>query len=74
MVNNTKKEIPEVSGVTGGATGPLQRFPFVEDLSEYEEEEGKEEGTMTKAVVVHGVPINWRKPTVWGGSWGRLSE
>ena len=50
--------IPEVSEVSGGAEGPLQRFPFVEDLSEYEEEE--EEGTMAKAVVVHGVPTNWR--------------
>ena len=46
--------------VSGGAAGHLQRFPFVEDLSESEEKEGKEEGTTTKAVVVHGVPTNWR--------------
>ena len=33
----------------------------MEDLSDYEEEEGdKRNGTMAKAVVVHGVPIDWR--------------
>ena len=39
-------------GSEQGASLP-QRFPFVEDMSEYEEEEKK--GAMTKAVVVHGV-------------------
>ena len=58
--SNTPAAKPEVSEVSGGAAGHLQRFPFVEDLSEYEEEEGKEEETTTKAVVVHGVPTNWR--------------
>ena len=38
--------------------GLPQRFPFVEDMSEYEEEEKR--GTMTKAIVVHGVPTDWR--------------
>ena len=55
---NTPAEESEVSEVSGGAAGPLQRFPFVEDFSEYKEEE--KEGTMAKAVVVHGVPTNWR--------------
>ena len=57
---NTPVAKSEILEVSGGAAGPLQRFPFVEDLNEYEEEEGKEEGTTTKAVVVHGVPTNWR--------------
>ena len=37
-----------------------QRFPFVEDLSEYEEEggEGIRNRVMAKAVVIHGVPTN----------------
>ena len=43
-------------------------FAFVEDLSEYEQEEreesrtekGTKHGTMAKAVVFHGVPTNWR--------------
>ena len=48
---------PEVSEVSGRAAGLPQRFPYVEDLSDYEEEEG---GTMAKAVVVHGVPTTWR--------------
>ena len=40
--------------------GLPQRFPFVEDMSEYEEEKAEKQGTMTKAVVVHGVSTNWR--------------
>ena len=40
--------------------GLPQRFPFVGDMSEYEEEEAGKQGTMTKAVVVHGVSTNWR--------------
>ena len=48
----------EKSGDSGGAASPLQRFPFVEDLSKYEEKET--EGMMAKAVVIHGVPTNWR--------------
>ena len=51
---NTPVVTLEVSEVSGGAAGPLQRFPFVEDLSEYEEEGEKKTGTMAKAVVVHG--------------------
>ena len=54
----TPAATPVVSEVPGGAAGPLQRFPFVEDQSEYEEEE--REGMMAKAVVIHGVSTNWR--------------
>ena len=33
----------------------------MEDLSEYEEEvERERRGTMAKAIVVHGVPTDWR--------------
>ena len=41
-------------GKEQGADLP-QRFPFVGGMSEYEEEEVEKQGTMTKAVVVHGV-------------------
>ena len=54
--SNTPAETSEVSEVSGGAEGPLQRFLFVEDLSEYEEEET--EGMVAKAVIIHGVPTN----------------
>ena len=53
-------QVEELSEVSGSAAGPLQRLPFVEDLSQYEEEEEKKQRTMAKAVVAHGVPINWR--------------
>ena len=51
---------PEVSEVFSGATDFPQRFPYVDDLRDYEEEEGEEGGTMVKPVIVHGVPTNWR--------------
>ena len=52
------------SEVSAVVTSLPHRFPFVEDLSEYEEEgDVGRNGTMTKAVVVHRVP-----PT--GGSMG----
>ena len=38
-------------------------------MSEYEEEEAKKQGTVTKAVVVHGVSTNW---IVWKGFLGGL--
>ena len=42
-------------------TGLPQRFPYVEDLSDYEQEEGAERnGTIAKAVVIHRVPNNWK--------------
>ena len=36
-----------------------KRHAFVEDLSEYEKEE-EVRGTMAKAIIVHGVPTEWR--------------
>ena len=48
-------EVSEVSEVRASLP---HRFPFVEGLSEYEEE--KREGTMAKAVVVQWVSTNWR--------------
>ena len=51
--------VPAVPEVSEGLVLP-QRFPYVEDLSDYEEEGGNREGTMAKAVVLHGVPIDWR--------------
>ena len=41
------------------AVGLPHRLPYVEDLSDYEKEE-EEAGAMVKAVVVHGVPTNWK--------------
>ena len=59
--HNPPAATPAVWEGPGGATGLPQRFPYVEDLSDYEEEEGAERyGTMAKAVVVHGKPTNWR--------------
>lgn len=55
---NTAAAKSEMSEILGCVAGPLQGFAFVEDLIDYEEEVGEEEGTMTKAVVVHGVPTN----------------
>ena len=49
----------EVWGKGKGA-GLSQRFRFVEDMSKYEEKDAEKQGTMTKAVVVHGVSTNWR--------------
>ena len=48
----------EVSEVSGGVAGCPQRFPYVEGLSDYEEEERLGEGTTAQAVIVHRVPIN----------------
>ena len=49
-----------LSEVSGGAASLPQRFPYVEDLSDYEEEEKLGEETMAKVVIVHVVPINWK--------------
>ena len=55
--------------VTPGVSGGLevsahlpQRFPFVEDLGEYEVDGGQEmkNGMMAKAVVIYGIPTNWK--------------
>ena len=75
--SNTPAAKPEVSEVPRGAAGHLQRFPFADDLSEYEEEEEKEEGTTTKAVVVHGAPTNWGSRLCGGDHggchWGQMA-
>ena len=59
-----KRERKEKGTGRAGEAAPSlpQRHAFVEDLSEYEKEEEEEEkrGMMAKAIVVHGVPTDWR--------------
>ena len=59
VTSEVSEMVPEVSEVS---TSLSHRFPFTEDLREYQKEERKSdrEGTMAKAVVVNGMPINWR--------------
>ena len=51
----------DVSGGLEVSAHLPQQFPFVEDLSEYEEEggEGMKNGMMAKEVAIHGVEDKW---------------